>query len=233
MKALLAAILAMLLSAPQAAQRTLADPPSDGVSFDFTPRPDDTHQMPYIISVPVDGVARYIEYAGRDADAPAAHTVTFKVSTLTQQRLLSAYSSVARYTVQGSCDTKLKGIASTGKKVLTFYRDGHSISCTYDYSDDFSISGVTAAFQAIAETQQIGARLQHDLRYDRLSLDVDMQALVEENSAGRAIEMQSIATTLQSIIDDDRVLERVRRKATRLLQDSAPAEPKLPPPSPR
>jgi len=181
----------------------------------------------------VDGLARYIEFAGKDADAPAAHPVTFKLSTLTLQRLLSAYSAVERDAVRGSCDTQLKGIASTGKKVLTFYRDGHSMSCAFDYSDDSSISGVAAAFVAIAETQQIGARLQHDLRYDRLNLDVNMDALVEANSAGRAIEMRSIAPTLQSIIDDDRVLERVRRKAARLLQDSAPAEPKFPSPSPR
>jgi uncharacterized protein (UPF0147 family) len=52
-----------------------------------------------------------------------------------------------------------------------------------------------------------------------------MDALVSENAAGRAIEIQNIARTLQSIIDDDRVMERVRRKAARLLQDAAGTPP--------
>jgi hypothetical protein len=79
-----------------------------------------------------------------------------------------------------------------------------------------------AAFQAIAETMQIGATLQHLHRFDRLGLDAEMDTLAAEAKEGNAIEMQNIAPTLQSIVDDERVIERVRRKAARLLQ---PAEP--------
>jgi hypothetical protein len=50
-----------------------------------------------------------------------------------------------------------------------------------------------------------------------------MDSLISENKDGRAIELQNIAPVLQSIVDDDRVMERVRRKAARLLQDAAPA----------
>jgi hypothetical protein len=81
----------------------------------------------------------------------------------------------------------------------------------------------TAAFEAIAETMQYGARLQHEHRFDRLSLDAEIDSLVAEAKEGRAIELQNIAPVLQSIVDDDRVIDRVRRKTARLLQDAAPS----------
>lgn len=232
MKALLALALAMSLGAPQTAPRNLADQPSNGVSFDFTPRPD-SHVSPYILSVPVDGSARYIAFPSDDPNGPAAQPVVFKVSDRALQRLLSAYIAVSGHAAQGSCETRAKGIASTGKKLLTYYRDGNSFACKFDHADDASINGVAQAFEAIAATLQFGERLQHDLRYDRLSLDAEIDALVTENADGRAIEIQSIAPTLQSIVDDDRVMERVRRKAARLLQAATMPSPQLPRPTPR
>jgi len=226
--------LALPISAQQAAKgKVLTDAPSDGVSFDFTPRAD-ARQSSYIIAVPVDGLTRYIEFPVDDPNGPAAHPVLFKISDRTLQRLMSSYADVYRDAAQGKCETHLKGIASTGKKLLTYYRDGHSLGCTFDYADDATLNGVADAFESIASTLQFGERLQHDLRYDRLGLDAEIDALLEENSAGRAIEMQSIATTLQAIIDDDRVLERVRRKAAHLLESAGiPVKNYMPGPSAR
>jgi hypothetical protein len=79
--------------------------------------------------------------------------------------------------------------------------------------------GATAAIQAIADTMQRGERLQHDLRYDRLGLDAEMEALVAAKESGSAIEIGNIATVLQALVQDDHVIDRVRRRAARLLQD--------------
>jgi hypothetical protein len=65
---------------------------------------------------------------------------------------------------------------------------------------------------------QYGDRLQREHRYDRLGLDAEIDSLTSEAQADRAIELQNIAPVLQSILEDDRVMERVRRKAGRLLQ---------------
>ena len=77
-----------------------------------------------------------------------------------------------------------------------------------------------ATFQAIAETMQRGERLQHDLRYDRLGLDAEMESLVAAKESGSAIEIGNIAPVLQALVEDDHVIDRVRRRAARLLQDA-------------
>jgi hypothetical protein len=166
-------------------------------------------------------------------DLPATSSSQLTIQTMspsTVQRLLYAYSAVAADVAQGKCESRVKGIASTGKKLLTYYRDGHSFGCTFNYSDDPSLNGVARAFMAIVETLQSGERLEHDLRFDRLGLDAEIDALVAENTDGRAIEITSIAKTLQAIIDDDRVMERVKLKAARLLQQPATPAPQLPRP---
>ena len=95
--------------------------------------------------------------------------------------------------------------------------------CTFNYSDDAGLMGATAAFLAIADTMQRGERLQHDLRYDRLGLDAEMESLVAAQKDGSAIEIGNIASILQTLVSDDHVIDRVRRRAARLLQDSGAA----------
>jgi hypothetical protein len=163
---------------------------------------------------------RYDELgAGETASAPRTHPIT--VTKATSDRLRSAYKTVAN----GKCETKLKHLAQTGTKRLAYTMDGSDVwsSCTYNYSDDAALMDATAAFEAIAETMQYGARLQHEHRFDRLSLDAEIDSLVAEAKDGRAIELQNIAPALRSIVEDDRVIERVRRKAARMLQDAGVA----------
>jgi hypothetical protein len=168
---------------------------------------------------------RYDEL-GDGSPASARTTQPITVSTATSERLRAPYKTVAG----GNCESKAKHIAQTGAKRLAYTMDGSDVwsSCTFNFSDDAAVMDAVAAFEAIAETMQYGARLQHEHRFDRLGLDAEIDALIAENKEGRAIELQNITTVLQSIADDDRVIERVRRKAAHLLQDAAPA----PSPSP-
>jgi hypothetical protein len=215
-------------------QPTPADtPPSryKDVIFRFEPRLD-AHKPFYILSVytsvtPADaiGAGQYVEYPVDVPDGPPARPVFLTVSVATMQRLLAAHDVVLRDAATGGCGTRHKNIASTGKKTLIFSDGDQKFSCEFDYSDDAKVEDGAAAFQAMAETLQFSDRLDHAHRFDRLGLDAEMDALVSENAAGRAIEIQNIARTLQSIIDDDRVMERVRRKAARLLQDAAGTPP--------
>jgi hypothetical protein len=197
------------------------------VAFRFEPRKD-AHKPSYILSVystvtPADanGAGQYVEYPVETPDGPPARPIFLTVSAATMQRLLSAQDVVLHDATMGGCGTRHKNIASTGKKTLVFSVGDQSVSCTFDYSDDAKVQDSAAAFQAMAETLQFSDSLDHAHRFDRLGLDAEMDALVSENAAGRALELQNIARTLQSILDDDRVMERVRRKAARLLQDAA------------
>jgi hypothetical protein len=124
---------------------------------------------------------------------------------------------------ESKCETHSKNIAQTGRKTIIFHSGGAAAQCEFNYSDDDRLNAAVSVFEAIAETMQYGARLQHEHRFDRLGLDAEMDSLISENKDGRAIELQNIAPVLQSIVDDDRVIDRVRRKAARLLQDAAPA----------
>ena len=122
---------------------------------------------------------------------------------------------------KGRCETKQKGIAQTGAKTFAMGSGPASASCTFNYSEDEALNDAATVFLALAETMQEGAKLQQDQRFNKLALDADMDVLLGEIAAGRALEPANIASVLQSIVEDDHVIDRVRRKAARLLQTSA------------
>jgi hypothetical protein len=72
----------------------------------------------------------------------------------------------------------------------------------------------------IAYTLDEGRRLEFLHRYDRLGLDAEMITLSQEVDAGRALELGTIAPTLAAIADDTAVLQRVRLRATRMLEQA-------------
>jgi len=79
------------------------------------------------------------------------------------------------------------------------------------------VEALTQAFEGIAETMDMGRQLDYLHRYDRLGLDAAIRSLAEEVSAGRALEVGTIAPTLKSISEDAMVIQRVRAKADSLL----------------
>ena len=102
-------------------------------------------------------------------------------------------------------------MAKTGEKTIRYEAEEKTAECTFNYSDDAGLMGTTAAFLAIADTMQRGERLQHELRYDRLGLDAEMESLVAAQKDGSAIEIGNIASILQTLVSDDHVIDRVRR----------------------
>jgi hypothetical protein len=148
-----------------------------------------------------------------------AATMPLKVSEETLERIARG----DRATKSGKCETKTKNIAKTGEKTIHYEADGRNAGCTFNYSDDAGLMDAAAAFQSIAQTVQEGERLKHEERYDRLALDAEMDTLLSAVRDGSAIEVPNIAPVLQSLVDDEHVIDRVRRKAARLLQDPASA----------
>ena len=118
------------------------------------------------------------------------------------------------------CDSHRKGIAQTGTKTLRLEGGEAVAECSYNYSDDERVNAATAVFEAVAETMQYGDRLRSKLRFDRLGLDAEMDGLQTALTEGRALEVGNIAPELQKIANDDRVMERVRRKAAHLLESA-------------
>jgi hypothetical protein len=167
----------------------------------------------YTVVVQQDLIAHYWEGDG-DYDAAQRAKPAMTVSKSTLETIYAAEPAIDAQ----QCETKLKHIANTGKKTLSSFVGDEYSECVFNYSDDQKVNATAAAFEAIAETMQAGERLKHALRYDRLGLDAEIDELVDEVKRGSAIEVQNIAPVLQSLVDDDRVMERVKRKAAHLME---------------
>lgn len=148
-----------------------------------------------------------------DAAQPFKHVIT--ISPATSQKIFSAAEKLNRFGVP--CASKLKNIAETGTKTLMYEGSDGNGSCTYNYSENKDVESLTETFQGIAETLDTGRRLDQLHRFDRLGLDAAMKSLADEVSAGRALEIGTIARSLRSIASDTEVMARVRGRASTLL----------------
>ena len=115
------------------------------------------------------------------------------------------------------CASKLKNIANTGNKTLAYSGADGRGSCTYNYSENKSVTALTDTFLAIAFTLDTGRRLDFLHRFDRLGLDAEMENLTHEYEQKRALEFETISTTLASLANDDALMQRVRTRAVKLL----------------
>ncbi len=115
------------------------------------------------------------------------------------------------------CGSKAKNIADTGKKTLAYTDSGTTVSCAYHYSENKDVRELTDIFQGIAETMDMGRHLDFLHRFDRLGLNDEIASLEQEISAGQALEIGTIASSLRSIASDAEVMQRVRTRANALL----------------
>ena len=122
------------------------------------------------------------------------------------------------------CGTKAKNIADTGKKILSYAGADGAGTCTYNYSDDKGVTALTDMFYAIAYTMDVGRRLDFERRFDRLGLDAELIALEKSVQDKNALELGNIASTLRKIAGDEELMQRVRARATKLLEQDSPAK---------
>lgn len=178
----------------------------------------------YTLVVAEDGAGVYVgkvvngpvTISGQGGDGKAIH-----VDAAVVKKLFDAVPMVEG----GRCETHSKGLAKMGLKTLRYLGAGREAQCAYNYSDDDRVNAATTTFEAVAETMQYGERLQAKLRFDRLGLDAELDGLQSALDQGRALAVGNIAPVLQQISDDERVMDRVHRKAARLLQGVAAAQP--------
>jgi hypothetical protein len=185
-------------------------PHGQWTAVDFSFKPNSPAAPPWTVHLDATGTGSYTEAS---ETTPGPQPLTVSPSTL--ERLRRGEHAVEK----NRCESRQKNIANTGEKTIRYQSQGNTITCTFNYSDDAALMDAAAAFQAIAETMQAGERLQHDERYDRLGLDAEIDTLIAAVHNGAAIDLNNIAPVLQSLIADEHVIDRVRRKASRLLQD--------------
>ena len=212
-------LLLFAISARLAAQQPTAPspPPKAEVRFDFE-RPG----LPvprFSLNLNADGAGTY---TAEDASAPPSQQIhrEFLVTTATTRKLFTLARSA--HLSPEACGTKAKNVANTGKKTITLTVSGATSSCTYNYADNKDVEALTDTFLGIAETMDMGRHLDFLHRFDRLGLNDAIASLDQEVTAGHALEIGTIATSLRSIAQDGEIMQRVRTRAAALLAHIPP-----------
>jgi hypothetical protein len=184
----------------------------------------------FLLAIDEEGNARYAaELAlpggvSRDGRVTAPSTQHVEQAVLltrtTTARIFELAQALDRFNI--ACESLAKNIADLGKKTLSYMGPGGDGSCVYNFSENKSVMTLTELLQGIVTTLDFGRKLDFDHRFDRLGLDQDTADLMEAVGEGRAIEVGAIGRTLRSIALDNEVLERVRQRASSLLQQSPP-----------
>ncbi len=165
------------------------------------------------ISVPPRGMA---EYTGKPDKGNDPGQVLFHLSEAGRTRLGTL---LVRSKGLKPCETKSKGLANMGiKDVVYSPADGPEVHCAFNYTDNKPLSEALDYMLSLAGTLQAGIELERLHRYDRLGLDPVMIRLSDDAKSGRAVEMGAIKPTLESLVSDEALLDRVRSKAQQLLE---------------
>lgn len=217
----------LLVAAAAAATASAQKPAVETLSFHFQrpglPVPE------YSFNLQTDGTGTYTAsyssvapaskyaptYPGVAAPPPTPTTRPITLSAKTTAMLFDRARTADSFR---ACESKLKNIADTGAKTITYTTADGAHKCSYNYTENKSVAGITETFQGIAETLDEGRSIDLKHRYDRLGLDHDLAILVDNVKEGRALEVATIAPVLQSLCDDMQVMERVRKRAAGLLQ---------------
>jgi hypothetical protein len=164
------------------------------------------------IVVPPRGMAQYTGVPTKGNDPGL---VTFRISDAGRARLATM---LGRSNGMAPCETKSKGIANMGIKTIVYTpSSGSPVTCTFNYTDNKPLSEASSYLIGLSDTLQTGLELERLHRYDRLGLDPAILRLMDEVKGGHATELTAIRPTLESLVTDPAILERVRAKAQQLL----------------
>ena len=218
MNVLLAAILIHFLS--QAAPATTPAPAAAQITFSFENAQLDPSS--YTLTFREDGTGHYRSKPGpanSESVGPAPVDRDIKLT----DPLLAGFFRVSRshefFAI--ACQAPNSHIAFTGKKTVSYTGpDGHG-ECTYNWSRDAQLNQLANDLGAVACTLEEGRRLAIQHQHSRLSLDAELEALQDAVKDRRALELGNIAAELQSIADDETVMNRARTRARALLNGNA------------
>jgi len=108
-----------------------------------------------------------------------------------------------------------------GKKSLRYAPvAGADATCSFNYTENKPLHTAADMLLGIAFMIEEGQKLEQLHRFDRLGLDAEMQSLEKAVAGGQAVDPGIIADTLRSLVKDESLMNRVRSRAVKLLQDA-------------
>ena len=215
------ALLALLAASPLPLPAQIA--PSGATLVYHLERPGGPVPI-YTFTLREDGSGTYTAThpAAGDATAGAStgpnieFTAAYTLSPTTTARLFLDIRGTDHF--RSRCESKAKNVANTGAKTIEYTGpDGHA-SCTFNYTENKAVAATSDTFAGIETTLEFGRELDHLHRYDRLGLDSEMTKFATAIKEKTALEAPAIAPILESIAQDNQVIERVRLQAGKLLQ---------------
>ncbi len=211
----LAAALLALAAPPSVNGQAPADPT---VQVDFS-NPDRSPTQ-WTLTLRPDGTGHFRSQADK---APGDATQGIATPPVDRDIQLSAYYADYVFTAAQQhkwfnerCESHLK-VAFQGWKTLSYTGPQGQGSCTFNYSKNKEIEELGDSLEAVAMTILEGARLELLLEHDRLGLDAETEFLTEAAADGRAQQIGVIRGILERLVQDETVLDRVRKRARMLL----------------
>ena len=189
----------------------------------FTYQNSQLQPQRYVVTVQEDGAGSFHSEVGggsgaNEAESTAAVAQDRAIHISKAQREMMFASARKNKLFAFACEDKEKNIAYQGTKTLEYEGPEGKGSCTYNWSKNSQIQKLTDQFEAVATTLEEGGKLQRQYEHGRLSLDVEIEFLEQMAHEGRATEIENIAPLLQTLVNDEGVLQRVQRRAKMLLQ---------------
>jgi hypothetical protein len=191
-----------------------------GAQIRFTYENPKLQPPKYVLTVDEDGSGHFRSDGGGPSDGQSISSKPQDRPIHISRALRDAMFATARKSklFAFSCDDGGKNIAFQGTKTLEYEGPEGQGSCTYNWSKNAQIDKLTDQFEAMAATLDEGDKLEREYEHGRLSLDSEMEILEQMVHDGRAIELENIAPILQTLAQDEAVLQRVQRRARALLQ---------------
>lgn len=118
------------------------------------------------------------------------------------------------------CSNDHGNLAFTGNKTFAYSGPDGKGSCSFVWAADPLLQGFSDRLGGVAFTLEIGQRLDLEVQHDRLGLDAELQTLQDAVKDHRAWGLVNIAPQLQTIADDQQVMNRARKRAVALLNAS-------------
>ena len=169
------------------------------------------------MTVTSDGLTKYVSHSdAKPPDTPDAddYQTEFTITPACLEKIFR-YAKDTNY-FEGDFSYK-KRVAATGKKTLAYADSVHHSNTTYDYSENKAIQELTDIFQGISNTVESGRKLVFKHRFDKLGLEDELKGMESAQASHNLVQLQIIASTLESIADDTSVLHIARQRAKRLL----------------
>ncbi len=204
----------LLLNKSLIAQSADHSPASASITFDrmwndYTPQK-------ITLTIWASGQGKYASHsAAKPPDEADDYKTEFTMSPACRDKLFRD-AGEANY-FDGDFTFKKHAVASSGTKTLTYTDPARHFNTTYDYSENKAVQEITSIFQGISNTIEYGRKLQFKHRFDKLGLEDELKGMESAVENHYLAELQLIAPQLESIVQDESVLNIARKRAKKLL----------------